>query len=89
MELICVSIAFQCATNGALLDQHARIQMEQSIESAQKNRSFGPSAYCLPSDSLSHCPGLSTSNVDYPTRDLHRGMPDTILEPLKHVLGMR
>lgn len=89
MRLTRVSIAVQCATEGVLLDQKTRIDLEESMELTQKNRSFGPSAYCLRADSLQHCTGLSGCMMQDSTRDSHISMsPATVLNPLKRVLGM-
>lgn len=89
MKLIRVSIAAQCATEGVLLDQKARIDLEESMELTQKNRSFGSSAYCLRADILHHCTGLSGCMMQDSTRDSHISMaPAIVLNPLKRVLGM-
>lgn len=89
MKLIRDSIAAQCTTEGILLDQQARIEMEEGIEAAQRNRSFSLSAYCLSSDFTKHCTGLTSSKTKSSTGDLDRGLVfDSVLEPLKHALGM-
>lgn len=89
VKLTRVSIAAQCATEGVLLDQKARIELEESMELTQKKRSFGESAYCLRADSLYHCTGLSGCTMQDSTRDSHISMsPATVLNPLKRVLGM-
>lgn len=89
VKLIRVSIAAQCATEGVLLDQEARVELEESMELTQKKRSFGESAYCLRADSLYHCTGLPGCMIQDSTRDSHTSMsPTTVLNPLKRVLGM-
>lgn len=85
---MCVSIAAQCATEGTILDQRAQIKVEESIEDTQRNRLFGPSAYCLPADSLKHCPGLSTAKIESSTRDFGTDLSAEVLEPLERILGM-
>lgn len=72
---------------GSTLDQLARIKLEERLEATQRHRSFGPSAYCRPLDSLKHCPDLRSSEIKYSTRSLGQSLPDTILEPLKHAMG--
>ncbi|KAH8759889.1 heat shock protein 70 family [Diaporthe sp. PMI_573] len=79
-------IAAQCATEGVLLDQQAQIELEDSIELAQKNRSFGPSAYCLRTDSLKHCTVLLDYTREDSSQDSGTTMSATVLEPLKRVL---
>lgn len=86
--LMCASIAAQCATEGVILDQRARIKVEESIEDTQRQRLFGPSAYCLPVDSLKHCPGLSTTKIKSSTRDFGTDLSAEVFEPLERVLGM-
>ncbi|KAG6354704.1 hypothetical protein INS49_004722 [Diaporthe citri] len=79
-------IAAQCASEGVLLDRQARIRLEESIEDTQRHRLFGPSAYCLPVDSLKHCPGLSNSKIKPSTRDFGTDLTAEVIEPLEHVL---
>lgn len=88
MKLIRDSIAAQCTTEGVLLDQQGRIELEESIEATQRNRSFGPSAYCLTADFIKHCHVLASPKTKYAARYLDKGVSDSVLEPLKHVLGM-
>lgn len=88
MMLIRASVAAQCATEGVLLDQQSRIKLEESIEATQRNRSFGPSAYCLNTDCIQHCTSLTCPKINDATRHSDRGVSDSVLEPLKHVLGM-
>lgn len=88
MKLTRASIAAQCATEGVLLDQQAQIELEDSIELVQKNRSFGPSAYCLRTDSLKHCTVLLDYTREDSSQDSGTSMSATVLEPLKRVLGM-
>lgn len=88
MKLTSASIAAQCTREWLLLDQRARIELEESIEATQKNRSFGPSAYCLTVDCIKHCPGLTSPRIRNPSRHLERTVSDSLLEPLKQVLGM-
>lgn len=85
---MCASIAAQCATEGVLLDQQARIKLEETIEDTQRQRLFGPSAYCLPVDSLRHCPGLSNTKIKSSARDFGTDLSAEVIEPLEHVLGM-
>lgn len=87
VKLMCASIAAQCAAEGVLLDQPATIKLEERLEATQRHRSFGPSAYCRPLDSLKHCPGLRSSEIKSSTRSLGKSLPDTILEPLKDAMG--
>lgn len=88
IRLTRASIAAQCATEGVLLDQLAQLELEDSIELTQKNRSFGPSAYCLRTDSLKHCTGLPNYTMKDSTEDSDLSMSATVLEPLKRVLGI-
>ncbi|POS68669.1 glucose regulated protein 78 [Diaporthe helianthi] len=64
------SIASQCAMEGTLLDQRAHIELEQSLELAQSNRSFGPSEYCLRTEILKHCLGMSSCTLEDSIQDL-------------------
>lgn len=88
MKLISASIAAQCTTEGVLLDQRARTELEDFIETTQRNRTFGRSEYCLKSDCLKHCPGLTSPRIRQSTRDADKGLTDSVLEPLKRVLGI-
>lgn len=74
-----------------LLNRQARNELEESMELTQRNRSFGPSTYCLRTDSLYHCPGLSDYMMQNSNRDLQADLnmsAATVLKPLKRVLGM-
>lgn len=88
MTLISASIAAQCTAEGSLLDEQARIELEESIEATQRNRTFGLSEYCLTVDCMKHCPGLTSPRMGDPTRNLERPVSESVLEPLKQVLGM-
>lgn len=86
--LIPASIAAQCTKEGVLLDQQARINLEDCIDATQRNRTFGRSEYCLQEDYLKHCPGLTRPKIRRSTRDADKGLTDSVLEPLKRVLGI-
>lgn len=87
VKLISASIAAQCATEGIIIDQQGRTRLEESIQDTQRQRLFGPSAYCLPVDSSKHCPGLSYTNIKSSTRDFGTDLFAEVFEPLEHVLG--
>lgn len=87
MRLTGASIAAQCAMEGSLLDQRAQIELEESIELVQKNRSFGLSAYCLRADSLEKCPGPPICTIKDQTQGSDLSMSTNVLEPLQRVLG--
>lgn len=86
-KLIRASIATKCTTEGVLLDQQARINLEDCIEATQRNRTFGRSEYCLEADFFKHCSGLKSPRVRYSTRDADKGLTDSVLEPLKRALS--
>lgn len=88
VKLMWASIAAQCATQGVLLDQQARIKLEESLEDIQNHRLFGPSAYCLTADSFKHCPGLSDTKIKSSTGDFGTDLFAEVIEPLEQVLGM-
>lgn len=87
VKLIRASIAAQCTTEGVLLDQQARINLEDFIEATQRNRAFGRSEYCLEADFFKHCSGLTSPRVRHSTRDADKGLTDSVLEPLKRALS--